>query len=118
MEALFARMWICAGRTEQVERPGQFFLREVLGESVIVTRAASGAVSAFYNVCRHRGTRLCTEDAGAVRRQHPVPVSRVDLRSRRTPVGAPHMDEVPHFRKEDYRAPHGRTPTCGTATSS
>ena len=38
MDTLFARMWICAGRSEQVERPGQFFLREVLGESVIVTR--------------------------------------------------------------------------------
>ena len=26
MDALFGRMWICAGRTEQIERPGQFFV--------------------------------------------------------------------------------------------
>src|SRR6478672_13787700 len=65
MDALFASMWICAGRTEQVERPGQFFVRDVLGESIIITRATSGRVQAFYNVCRHRGTRLCTEAAGA-----------------------------------------------------
>ena len=50
MEALFGRMWICAGRTEEVERPGQFVLRDILGESVIVTRSAGGAVNAFYNV--------------------------------------------------------------------
>ena len=64
MEALFGRMWICAGRIEQIERPGQFFVRDVLGESLIVTRSASAPVRAFYNVCRHRGTRLCTEQNG------------------------------------------------------
>ena len=64
MDALFGRMWICAGRIEQVERPGQFFLREVLGESMIVTRGRFGRVHAFYNVCRHRGTKLCTDRTG------------------------------------------------------
>ena len=29
MEALFGRMWVCAGRTEQVDRPGRFFVREL-----------------------------------------------------------------------------------------
>jgi Rieske 2Fe-2S family protein len=102
MDTLFARMWICAGRSEQVERPGQFFVREVLGESVIVTRGASGAVRAFYNVCRHRGTRLCTEAAGvfAGSIQCPYHAWTYDLEGRL--IGAPHMEEVPHFRKEEF----------------
>jgi Rieske 2Fe-2S family protein len=102
MEALFGRMWICAGRAEQVERPGQFFVREVLGESVIVTRAASGRVHAFYNVCRHRGTQLCTEHEGtfAGSIQCPYHAWTYDLEGRL--IGAPHMEEVPHFRKADY----------------
>jgi glycine betaine catabolism A len=102
MSALFGRMWLCAGRAEQVERPGQFFVREVLGESVIVTRATSGRVHAFYNVCRHRGTRMCTEPAGAFAGsiQCPYHAWTYDLEGRL--IGAPHMDEVPHFRKEDY----------------
>src|ERR1043165_10223027 len=102
MDALFARMWIAAGRTEQVERPGQFFVRDVLGESIIVTRASSGRVTAFYNVCRHRGTKLCTEEAGtfAGTIQCPYHSWTYDLDGRL--IGAPHMDEVPHFRKEDY----------------
>ena len=33
-------------------------------------------------------------------------------------IGAPHMDEVPHFRKDDYPLHARRAPTCGTATSS
>jgi Rieske 2Fe-2S family protein len=102
MTALFGRMWICAGRAEQVERPGEFFVREVLGESVIVTRAPSGRVHAFYNVCRHRGTKLCTEHEGtfAGSIQCPYHAWTYDLEGRL--IGAPHMDEVPHFRKDEY----------------
>src|SRR5262245_9952574 len=65
MERLFRRMWVCAGRLEEVELPGRFVLRDLGGDSIIVTRSAAGDVHAFHNVCRHRGTRLCTEAAGA-----------------------------------------------------
>ena len=102
MDRLFGTMWICAGRVEQVERAGQFFVREVLGESIIITRNATGRVHAFYNVCRHRGTRLCTEPEGifAGSIQCPYHAWTYDLDGRL--IGAPHMDEVPHFRKSDY----------------
>ena len=102
MDTLFGHMWICAGRTGQIQRPGQFFVREVLGESIIVTRAPSGDVHAFYNVCRHRGTKLCTELEGAFAGsiQCPYHAWTYDLEGRL--IGAPHMEEVPHFRKEDY----------------
>lgn len=102
MERLFAGMWICAGRAEQVERAGQFFVRHVLGEGIIVTRTAAGRVAAFYNVCRHRGTQLCTEPEGTFPGsiQCPYHAWTYDLDGRL--IGAPHMDEVPHFRKADY----------------
>jgi glycine betaine catabolism A len=101
MERLFARRWICAGRTEQIDTPGRFFLRDVLGEPIIITRSATGP-AAFYNVCRHRGTRLCTAETGTFPGsiQCPYHAWTYDLDGRL--IGAPHMDEVPHFRKEDY----------------
>jgi len=102
MEALYAGMWVCAGRTEQVSKPGQYFTRELLGESIIITSNAAGRVNAFYNVCRHRGTRLCTEHQGtfAGSIQCPYHSWTYDLDGRL--VGAPHMDEVPHFRRDEY----------------
>jgi Rieske 2Fe-2S family protein len=101
MERLFARMWVCAGRTEQVEAPGQFFVRELLGERIIIARSQT-AVNAFYNTCRHRGTQLCTDQHGSFGTsiQCPYHAWTYDLDGRL--IGAPHMDEVPHFRKEDY----------------
>jgi Rieske 2Fe-2S family protein len=64
LERFFCQTWICAGRAHQVPKPGDYFLREVAGESLIVTRDESGAVRAFFNVCRHRGTRICTLPEG------------------------------------------------------
>ncbi|MCA1560947.1 MAG: aromatic ring-hydroxylating dioxygenase subunit alpha [Acidobacteria bacterium] len=102
MDELYGRMWICAGRTEEIPEPGRFVVREVLGESVIVSRDARGGVNAFYNVCRHRGTRLCTESHGTFPGsiQCPYHAWTYDLEGRL--IGAPHMEEVPHFRKQDY----------------
>ena len=101
MDQLFARMWVCAGRTEQVASTGQYFLRELLGEPLIITRGPS-SVNAFYNICRHRGTRLCTEPQGVFPGtiQCPYHAWTYDLDGALR--GAPHMDEVPHFRKGDY----------------
>jgi Rieske 2Fe-2S family protein len=102
MDALFGRMWVCAGRLEQADSAGRFFVRELLGESIIVTGAAPARVNAFYNVCRHRGTRLCTDAAGTFSGsiQCPYHAWTYDLDGRL--VGAPHMEDVPHFRREDF----------------
>ena len=101
MDWLFARMWVCAGRAEQVGNPGDFFVRELLGERIVITRGPA-SVNAFYNVCRHRGTQLCTEANGTFPGsiQCPYHAWTYDLDGRL--IGAPHMDEVPHFRKADY----------------
>ena len=64
METFFLRMWISSGRSEQISNPGEYYLCEVAGESIIVTRESTGGVKAFYNVCRHRGTRMCREAQG------------------------------------------------------
>jgi Rieske 2Fe-2S family protein len=102
MEMLFARMWVCVGRLEQIARPGQFFVRELIGESLIVTRDQSGQVQAFYNVCRHRGTKLCTEAEGAFAGSIQCPYHAWTYALDGRLIGAPHMDEVPHFRKDQY----------------
>jgi glycine betaine catabolism A len=65
MRAVFARTWACIGRTEEAPRPGDYVVRELAGESLIVVHGRNGRFRAFYNVCRHRGTRLCESDGHA-----------------------------------------------------
>ncbi|HEY7499820.1 MAG TPA: aromatic ring-hydroxylating dioxygenase subunit alpha [Vicinamibacterales bacterium] len=102
MDRLYRRMWICAGRTEEIARTGQFVLRDLAGDSIIVTRSSADSVRAFHNVCRHRGTRLCTETSGAFPGSIQCPYHSWTYALDGRLIGAPHMDEVPHFRKEEY----------------
>ena len=100
LESFFCETWVCAGRVEQVRTPGEFFLREFAGESIIVTRDAAGTLHAFYNVCRHRGTRMCREAEGTFsgRIQCPYHGWTYGLDGRL--MGAPHMEES--LRHEEY----------------
>jgi Rieske 2Fe-2S family protein len=58
------RHWICAGHIAQVPQIGDFFTVEIGNESAIVVRGRDEKVRALINVCRHRGSRVCTERSG------------------------------------------------------
>jgi Rieske 2Fe-2S family protein len=63
-ERIFSRMWVCAGRVDAIAEPGAYQVVTVGRESIILVRDREGKLHAFYNVCRHRGARLCTEAEG------------------------------------------------------
>jgi glycine betaine catabolism A len=67
-EMIFERLWFCAARSAEIVQPGSFRVVPVGRESVLIIRGHDGALRAFLNVCRHRGSRLCAEESGQVRR--------------------------------------------------
>jgi choline monooxygenase len=72
-EQVFARSWIPVALADEVPGPGDYLVVEVAGRSVIVCRNPDGALRAFHNVCRHRGSRLCDAGAGHVDRFFKCP---------------------------------------------
>lgn len=68
MERVFSRLWICVGRAAELPEPGDFISRLVGRESILLLRGEDGRVRAFYNVCRHRGSRLVLEEKGRLSR--------------------------------------------------
>ena len=107
IERFFAGRWFCAGRADAIPNPGDYFLREIAGESLILTRDAEGGIRAFYNVCRHRGTRLCSAAAGTFEGRIQCPYHGWTYGLDGRLLGAPHMEGVP-FSAKDYplRAVH------------
>jgi glycine betaine catabolism A len=56
-EAALFRDWFCIGREETLSEPGDYLAADVAGESILVVRNGDG-LAGFYNLCRHRGSRL------------------------------------------------------------
>ena len=102
MEAIYFAGWIYGGREEDLAEPGDYFLLELAGESLVVLRDHDGALRGFYNVCRHRGTRLCTAEHGRLKGalQCPYHAWTYDYRGRLT--GAPFMEKTTGFDKDEH----------------
>ena len=101
-DRIFSRRWLCVGRAAELADSGDFVLRTVAGESILVVRGQDGAVRAFYNICRHRGTRLCEEPRGHLSETIQCPYHAWTYTLDGTLIGAPHMGEVAGFDKRDY----------------
>ncbi|WP_167338311.1 aromatic ring-hydroxylating oxygenase subunit alpha [Paraburkholderia oxyphila] len=67
-EKVFSTQWTYVGHVSQVARVGDYFLDNIAGESIVVVRESADRISAFHNVCRHRGHHLCSSESGNVRR--------------------------------------------------
>lgn len=108
---LFAGEWMCAGREEDVSGPGSAIVVELLGESFIVARLADGSLRAHRNVCRHRGSRLCGDDAkwgltlnGGVDREFiRCPYHQWTYSLDGSLISAPHLAKSPGFDPADFR---------------
>ncbi|MGD8679427.1 MAG: aromatic ring-hydroxylating dioxygenase subunit alpha [Lysobacterales bacterium] len=68
VERIFLRTWQYAGHQSEIPNPGDWFLFDFAGESVIIARTLDGEVTALLNVCRHRGSRVCIENQGCSKR--------------------------------------------------
>jgi glycine betaine catabolism A len=63
-ERIFCREWLCVGRADELAAPGDYVVKDVAGESILLVRTREGELRAHYNVCRHRGSQL-VPDCGA-----------------------------------------------------
>jgi Rieske 2Fe-2S family protein len=101
-ERIFTRGWYCAGHASRIPEAGDYFLLNVFDESLIVLRDGQQEIRAFFNVCRHRGTRIC--EAGEGKFSGSIQCSyhawTYSLEGRL--IGAPFMRDVEGFRWEDF----------------
>jgi Rieske 2Fe-2S family protein len=101
-EHIFESMWFCAARSSELAKPGAFRTVDVGRESILLTRSRDGSVRAFFNVCRHRGAKLCTQESGEVKRafQCPDHAWTYDLGGKL--VAAPNLTKMPDIGRAEY----------------
>jgi glycine betaine catabolism A len=103
LEVFWYARWICVARDEELAAAGDWKLVRVGSQSLVLVRDEAGAVRAFHNTCRHRGSVLCTEEHGRFARRRivcPYHAWTYDLAGRL--VATPRRMETPDFRLEDF----------------
>ena len=85
----------------EIAEPGEWRSLEYLGESVIVIRGDDGAIRAFANVCRHRGSRLVDGNGGCAK-VLTCPYHAWSYARDGRLVGVPHRNEYPGLVTEDH----------------
>ena len=100
-EAIFEKTWQYVGPLLRVANPGQYMSATVAGNPVVVVRDKDKTLRAFFNVCRHRGGPLVTDECGELRMlqcQYHGWTYRLDGMLR----GVPRFDRTELFDREDY----------------
>jgi phenylpropionate dioxygenase-like ring-hydroxylating dioxygenase large terminal subunit len=68
LERILFGNWFMAGHVSQIPNNGDYLVARMDKESAIIVRGSDGEIRAFANVCRHRGSLICLEHSGSVRK--------------------------------------------------
>ena len=102
MTNIFFNRWVCCGRSQDTPNIGDYKLINIGNESIIILRDDQHQIKAFFNVCRHRGTKICIKEEGCFSKSIQCPYHgwTYDLKGKLHT--APNMDAVNGFIKNDY----------------
>ena len=68
MKAVFETDWLFACNLAEIPRPGDYVTLQIGDNPIVVLRNRDGAVAAFHNTCRHRGSLICQKEQGRANR--------------------------------------------------
>jgi len=113
-ERLWPRVWQMACRLEEIPKPGDFVVYDILDQSVIITRVDDTTVKAYHNACRHRGAQLA-QDRGHCDGVFTCPFHgwQFSLDGRCRTVFSAHLFARESLRPEDLRLRECRLETWG-----
>jgi len=102
IDNLFRSTWVCVGRGDELVAPGQIRAVDVAGEGVLLARDRDGALTAFSNVCRHRGHELAPEGDAIDARLIRCPYHAWSYRFNGELRAAPTFTQTPGFDMSEF----------------
>ena len=96
--------WVCIGRSTEIERPGEYVVRDLAGESIFLVRNLRGELRGFYNVCSHRGTKFLDDCEGteSVKKAFKCPYHAWSFDLHGNLIASPNVHEDDTFDRSDY----------------
>ena len=98
----FRRMPVAIGYSAQVAKPGDFITHDLGGVPLLAVRGRDGALRGFINACRHRGTRVEWDAAGAGKRAFVCPYHAWTYGDDGALMHVPHAEGFPDLDRADH----------------
>lgn len=93
IDRIFTRSWVFVAHESEIPNRGDFVLRRIGLETVIVNRDGDGRINVMSNHCRHRGSEVCQADRGNAA-HFKCPYHGWAYRNNGDWAGAPHFREA------------------------
>jgi glycine betaine catabolism A len=94
IKAIFYRYWLQAGLEVEIPKSGDYITMSVGPSPIVILRNQDGAISAFFNTCRHRGAQICQGERGNVQHRLVCPYHQwtYDFKGQLLRAGRMHED--------------------------
>ena len=113
VEKIWKKTWQVACRVSQVRKPGEYFVYDVAGLSILIVRTEKDELKAYYNSCLHRGRRIREKkghvDDGII----ACPFHGFSWHLDGTFHGAPCPWDFKHLSRDELQLPEVRLDTWG-----
>jgi phenylpropionate dioxygenase-like ring-hydroxylating dioxygenase large terminal subunit len=103
IEKVLARQWLLVGHVSQVRKAGDYFVKQIGSESLIILRDDAGKIRAYFNVCRHRGFRICDPASAGNSKRFTCPYHAWTYARSGELIAAPGAKDGVDFSFSDYR---------------
>jgi phenylpropionate dioxygenase-like ring-hydroxylating dioxygenase large terminal subunit len=101
-QQVFAASWQVVCHLNDIPKPGDYHTLDFLGEPLVVVRGRDHGVKAFFNVCRHRASRLLDGAAGHCPGRIVCPYHAWTYDLDGALAALPHRKEFVDFSLTDY----------------
>lgn len=111
VEKVWRKTWQITCRENRLRDPGDYYVYDIVNDSIVLTRTDSGEIKGFYNSCLHRGRALKRGSGSADNLRCPYHGWAWNLDGEFE--GAPCEWDFPHVSKEDNQLPQVQVATWG-----
>jgi phenylpropionate dioxygenase-like ring-hydroxylating dioxygenase large terminal subunit len=108
-ERIFAKSWLPVCHVSQLQAPGSYVSRVLVGEPVIAVRGRDGDIRVMSNVCRHRNTTLASGSGACKGNRIVCPYHGWTYGLDGKLLAAPFMDQAECFERRDVQLPQFRS---------
>ena len=111
VEKVWRKTWQMACRESQLKNPGDYFVYDIVNDSILLTRTEAGKLQGYYNSCLHRGRALKRGAGQTDQLRCPYHGWSWDLAG--DFKGATCPWDFPHVEEDKFKLPQVRVATWG-----